>query len=138
MSFGINKGDLFGVRALSLMANYHLQNGEWLERDISSDALRLLLNYEFEFGELRYEKVSHKKQLNKLELKTSYWRLTDVPQLENRFSYDHLELLLPYSRMEAFWARCHFLKSSSLKRKATFAIALNLEGKYCYGKFSAL
>ncbi len=138
MSFGINKGDLFGVRALSLMANYHLQNGEWLERDISSDALRLLLNYEFELGELRYEKVSHKKQLNKLELKTSYWRLTDVPQLENRFSYDHLELLLPYSRMEVFWAKDAISsKSSSLKRKSDlFAIALNGEGKYRYGKFS--
>jgi len=51
----------------------------------------------------------------------------DVPQLENRFSYDHLELLLPYSRMEVFWAKDAISsKSSSLKRKSDlFAIALN-------------
>lgn len=132
MTFGFYKGDLFGLPSLSLMANYMLQNGEWMENGIDSNALRLLLNYKVAGGELRYEHGSFKKDFSKYELQTLFWHLQNQ-RFENRLSYDHLEYYHPYLHLEAFRSREHSsAKGSSIKRKEK-VLAFAAESSYDYG-----
>ncbi len=136
IAFGIKKGTLFGHEPLSIMVDYQLQNGEWLERDGSGDALRLALGYQFDFGELRYEHGNYKRELSKLQLKTYYWHLQVLPRFENRLSYDHIEFNFPFGNMEFIQAKDVVTpKNTDVKRQTDlFAIALGSGYEYPFGK----